>query len=324
MMNGMIPGFVFKAQARKAIKPAMQVLLIIALIAALPGLINTTVTLLTGADVNIYLTPAVNVLRDLMADASVTAQEMQAQLLQIEADMYAALTAFWQEKGMIFVGLMVMEMLLNPVLSLGMYHALLKNLRGQEVSPLDALSRLGCTLKALGLLALVVIKTLLWMLPGAAITLAGAFLPLGGMVAAMTVGSVTMTVLAIRAVYRYALSMYFLADHPEMKLRDCIRRSCEVMKHRKMELFSLEVSFILWEMLVSWLQTLAAGMFGMVVGLTLGMFAMLFVNVYRSSAKLAFYEGYAVHGGKIKMDFPMPGMMSGQDLSDENDGDSLL
>lgn len=304
MMNGMIPGFVFKAQARKAIKPVMQVLLIIALIASLPGLISSTVTILTGADVNVYLTPPVNALRDLMASADIAVGELQEKMLAIEADMYAALEAFWVEKGAIFIGLALMELLLSPMLSLGMYHALLKALRSQEVTPLDALSRVNCLLKGVGLLLLVVIRTILWMLPGAAITLAGAFLPLSAAVIAMIVGSVVMTVLAVRAVYRYGLCMYFLADHPEMRIRDCIRRSAEVMKHRKMELFSLEISFILWELLVSWIQTLAASMFGVVIGLTLGMFAMLFVNVYKSSAKLAFYEGYAVHGGKVKVEFP--------------------
>jgi DNA-directed RNA polymerase subunit RPC12/RpoP len=65
------------------------------------------------------------------------------------------------------------------------------------------------------------------------------------MIAAM----VLMFVLMFRAMYRYRLATYVMADQPETGVNAAIRRSKEIMKGRKMELFSLELSFIGWRLL---------------------------------------------------------------------------
>ena len=65
------------------------------------------------------------------------------------------------------------------------------------------------------------------------------------------------------------------------------------MQRRKMELFSLEVSFIGWHLVLSMVQSFLMS-FGAVIGLTLGMFASLFLTVYTTCAKAAFYQEYAV------------------------------
>jgi uncharacterized membrane protein len=53
----------------------------------------------------------------------------------------------------------------------------------------------------------------------------------------------------IIAALSYALTFYILADNPELKPMEALRRSALLMKGRKMELFLLAVSFIGWGIL---------------------------------------------------------------------------
>ena len=144
-----------------------------------------------------------------------------------------------------------------------------------------------------GLMLLFAVKVLLWMLPGMAVMFAGFFLPdaIGGL--AMAAGIIASIVMGIRAAYRYAMVTFVMADDPTTTIRGCFRRSCEVMQRRKLELFSLEISFIGWHLLLSLVQSMLMG-FGVVIGLTLGMFASLFLTVYTNCAHAAFYQEYAV------------------------------
>ena len=48
------------------------------------------------------------------------------------------------------------------------------------------------------------------------------------------------------------MATFVMADGPSTGINAAIRRSCEVMNGRKMELFSLEISFIGWRLL-GWL-----------------------------------------------------------------------
>jgi uncharacterized membrane protein len=144
---------------------------------------------------------------------------------------------------------------------------------------------------------MIFLRLVLWMLPGMALSMFGAVVTLlepsiGGllMLAAMAV----MFVLMIRAMYSYRLATYIMADVPETGINASIRRSKEVMKGRRMELFGLEFSFLGWRLLLSMGQSMLLGLFGGVLGMTLGMFASLFLQTYLSMAETAFYQEYAV------------------------------
>ena len=50
----------------------------------------------------------------------------------------------------------------------------------------------------------------------------------------------------IIAAYRYSLAVYILIDHPEFSAMDCIRESKRMTNGYKMQLFQLDLSFILW------------------------------------------------------------------------------
>jgi uncharacterized membrane protein len=183
------------------------------------------------------------------------------------------------------------------VLTLGFNHTLIKTLRREEIAVSTVLARLPLFFRAIGLNLMIFLRLVLWMLPGMALSMFGAVVTLlepsiGGllMLAAMAV----MFVLMIRAMYSYRLATYIMADVPETGINASIRRSKEVMKGRRMELFGLEFSFLGWRLLLSMGQSMLLGLFGGVLGMTLGMFASLFLQTYLSMAENAFYQEYAV------------------------------
>lgn len=303
-MRRMIPSFEFRRRARLAMKPVMPLLLIVALIAALPSLINDAVVLIADADPNQLMNDFSNRLMQVVENAGLTQNAVvgevvidEAQLardiLSVQDSYFANLRTFIQEKGLLIAGLSLMVMVLGPVLNLGMINAMLHALRKKEFTAAIALSRIKYILKAVALMLLVALRIFLWMLPGMALMIVALFLPQKLVTLAVVVGFAAAMVMGIMAGYRYALAVYVLADEPTTRLRDCIRRSCEVMKHRKMELFSLEISFIGWHLLLSLVQSMLMS-FGAVIGLTLGMFASLFLTVYTNCAQAAFYQEYAV------------------------------
>lgn len=307
-MYHMIPAFEFRRRARVAMKPLMSILLVVALIATLPSLINSAVMLIADADPDQLMTEYSDRLMQVMEkhgltqtvgapalDEALFAQDI---LTALEEFNQSAMT-FLKEKGPLIGAMSLMVMLLSPVLTMGLINALLHALRRQDFTPVIALSRVRYILKAVGLMLLFALKLLLWMLPGMALALAGLLLPesLSGL--AMIVGMIASVVMGVMASYRYAMVTYIMADDPTTRIRECFRRSCQVMNRRKLELFSLELSFIGWRLLLSMVQSMLMA-FGAVIGLTLGMFASLFLTVYTNCAQAAFYQEYAV--GPVKVE----------------------
>ena len=306
-MQKIVPASEFRRRARVAMKPVMSVLILVALIAALPSLLSSTVTLMTQATPDSLLTNTLNRTMQVMEkyglQSTQTVEDMvidEATLLAMEADILAVsegymqdLDNFLREKGPIMAVTTLMVLVAGPVLTLGMINAMLHALRKKEFTASIVLSRMNCFFRVLGMQLLVMLKTLLWMLPGMALMIAGLFVPVDLVGTVMLGGMACMLVLGIMANYRYAMAVYVMADKPETPVLACIRRSKEIMHRRKGELFCLELSFIGWSLLLSYVQAMLNG-FGPVIGLTLGMFASLFLTVYTNCAKTAFYQEYGV------------------------------
>ncbi len=291
-MPHMIPAYIFRLRARQAMKPVMSVLIMVMLIAMLPSLISTTVTMITGADpsealMNLYTEERITAMLD--PDMAVANAAME--------EFLGGMKAFFMEKWPFMALTAAITMLLGPVLKLGFNHTLLKALRKEEIFAATVMARMPLFFKAIGLNLMIMLRTLLWSLPGMALSLLGAvavvFVPAVG-VLVMVAAMVLMTVQLIQATYRYRLATYIVADVPETGINAAIRRSNQVMHGRKMELFSLEISFIGWRLLLSMGQTMLLGMLGSVVGMTLGMFASFFLQMYIYMAEAAFYQEYAV------------------------------
>ena len=93
---------------------------------------------------------------------------------------------------------------------------------------------------------------------------------------------------------RYRLAPYFLLDDPSCTAREAIRRSKRAMKGWKMELFILDLSFIGWELLVSF---------------TMGILA-VWVLPYQNATEANFYDcvtgGLYPSGGSVGPDYSAP------------------
>ncbi len=294
-MRQVVPTHIFRLRARAAMKPVMSILLVVALIATLPSLIQSLTIAVTGADPSLLVNNTLNRIIQLSEQPDLTQAQMVTGMQRIGETYDRETKVFWQEKGAIFIGLNLMVFLCSPVLTLGLINALLHALRRQEFTPAIALSRVSSFFKMIGVELLMALRVFLWMLPGMAVMIAAAFLPEAWMmILGMLIGMVVMIVPGVRVAYRYVLAEIFLADNPGMRVRDCLRRSHEVMKGRRMEFFLLVLSFIGWEMLLSLVTGMLLGLLGNVVGMTLGQFAALLLTVYINCAVVAFYQEYAI------------------------------
>lgn len=295
-MRQLIPAYEFRRRARVRMKPVLPILLVVALIASLPSLISSVALVMGDANPTSLTTEYSNRLLQVMEKDALTDAEMAAELSAVQEGYLEAMFTFLGEKGLLLFGLMLLTALLGPVLDLGFINALLHALRQQDFTPAIALSRMSSILKLLGLEILIGLKITVWMLPGMAVSIGGVFVmvlvqeTVGALMIA--VGLIACVAMGVRAGFSYALSVYVMADDPSTGIRECIRISKDTMNGRRMELFSLEFSFVGWRMLLSMAQTLLLSLFGQVIGQTLGMFASLFLTVYTGCAVTAFYQAY--------------------------------
>lgn len=150
---------------------------------------------------------------------------------------------------------------------------------------MDGFSMFG---RVIGMNILVAVFTWLWtmlvMIPYIVVMiLAGIFES-----PALTVLAVLLCIVAVifgvSVTYRYRLAFYFLLDHPDWGVMQCIRESKQAMKGRKWSLFVLDLSFIGWYLLSA---------------CTLGIVG-LWVSPYVGASEANFYS-WAVYGS-----FPEP------------------
>ena len=172
----------------------------------------------------------------------------------------ALLTATGNEAAYMvgYVVVILIVSLLSSGLMLGLLTALINLARGQQSITVGAVfSRMGQLLKAFGLGLWVGLKTLLWMLPGYVLLIAGIVMTSGMSTSAnpeegaavmtlvMLAGMVLIFALVFPAAYRYMLSTFILADHPETGVFECVRESKAMMKGHKWQAFKLAVPIIL-------------------------------------------------------------------------------
>lgn len=228
-----------------------------------------------------------------------TRQEAAAEVLSIAAEadsllteLEDAATSFWNDKGAIYLGLSAVDFVLSPALRLGLLFVLLLALTNRSFSAMTVLCRMRCLFKALGLNVLIALRTVLVMLPGALLAVLSAFLPAFIASLASTAGLILMLVMGLRAYYRFGMAPFFMAEKPETGVLDCIRLSSRLMQNRKMELFSLEISFLGWYLLEMLVETLASAIFGPIISMAVGMMLILLLEVYMLTSKGVFYLVY--------------------------------
>ena len=280
----------FKAKARAALQQHWQTALLIALIVNLPSLLVQGISAFTNNDVMARL-------ENMALQASGSAAAMNA--------LPESVRSMLSESGIVtMLILSAVAWLVTPVLSVGMTHWTLERLRGQDLPVSAVFSRLRIFLKSIGLRLLIVLKVLLWMLPGLAVFLFSV-IPLmranpgnsGELVSAVNIsfhlvsaGMIAMAVLGVMGYLYYAMAEFILADEPEERILSCIRRSKMLMKGRRSVLMSLWLSFLLWYLLILMVSSMVAGIAGAVIALVLQMLGSLFLSVYMLASEGVFYE----------------------------------
>ena len=280
----------FKAKARAALQQHWQTALLIALIVNLPSLLVQGISAFTNNDVMARL-------ENMALQASGSAAAMNA--------LPESVRSMLSESGIVtMLILSAVAWLVTPVLSVGMTHWTLERLRGQDLPVSAVFSRLRIFLKSIGLRLLIVLKVLLWMLPGLAVFLFSV-VPLmranpgnsGELVSAVNIsfhlvsaGMIAMAVLGVMGYLYYAMAEFILADEPEERILSCARRSKMLMKGRRSVLMSLWLSFLLWYLLILMVSSMVAGIAGAVIALVLQMLGSLFLSVYMLASEGVFYE----------------------------------
>ncbi len=277
----------FRFRARKALKNNWQIALLVALIAALPGLISQLVTALTGGSFIQRLT---------------TQLESNMAILYSDDQLMAEVEKIFTDDGFDWsVVASVVSWLVSPILSLGLTAYLMDLLRMKAGQVSSAFCRLNVWHKSIGLNIMVALKTFLWALPGMALMIGATVLlamnatfenveSLLPWVTFLTyAGTAATTIPAVLAMLRYAMATMVLADEPATGIMQCIRRSKEMMNKQKGNYFLLQLSFIGWYLLLILLETFLSGVTGYVIASTVYMVLNLALNVYVSTTCCAFY-----------------------------------
>ena len=281
----MVTNYELRLRARKALKGNWQIALMVALIASLPSLISQVVAILgqtSSMDTMYGLLDAIE--RDPTADITKIIGQ----------------TGFSSHAYLVSAIVNLVAQLISPFLTLGMLNYMLCLLRGEEALIGTVFSRTGCFFKGIGLTIMIAIMELLWMLPGMAIMFSSVLLvDLSDTLAIimMYAGMIAMFVLGIRAALHYSLATRIMADRPDTRVMQCIRESVEIMRQRKMMLFSLQLSFIGYSLLLMLAQSMLAMVVGNILASTLYMLFNLALTVYIHTAMCAFYEEYRPHDG---------------------------
>lgn len=159
---------------------------------------------------------------------------------------------------LVMIALLIAVSLLSCGLTLGLMHGMIELCRGKEdVTVGTVFHRMNLTFKGLGLGLWVGLKSLLWMLPGYAVMIAGIILTASMSntaspedaaaisALAMFAGMILIFALGIPAAMRYLLSTYILADKPNTGVFACVRQSKTMMKGHKWQAFKLVIPVFL-------------------------------------------------------------------------------
>lgn len=153
-----------------------------------------------------------------------------------DAMMQQMMNCFHGTKAMIGLLAAVLVALYSLVVNFGYYSHTLQKVRGEETSVGEMFSWFGMAGKIILLQVLKMLYIYLW--------------------------SMLFVIPGIIAMYRYRMADYCLMDDPDISALEAIRRSKQLMKGRKMDLFTVDLSFFGWLFLESFVAQFAAGLVG--------------------------------------------------------------
>ena len=239
-----------RAKAREALKGRYLWALLASLITWIFGAISFTGTAGSGAFFGGAASGSGAVAQELPADTSVIDESIRNFINSIPEDLVDVLLGMLG-LVIVFVAISLIVSLIIAIVGsavrLGYMLFNIELYTGKRPS-LDLLfSRMSIVFKAFWLQIVIGIKVLLW--------------------------SLLFIIPGIIAAYRYSMAEYILAENPELKVKEAIRRSSKLMKGNKWKYFCLDLSFIGWDLLA---------------GLLPGVGSIL-LNPYKQAAFAAFY-----------------------------------
>lgn len=287
--------FILRLKARQALAGHWQTALVVMLAASLPSWIAQVASLMQGGGLQQQL------MAILMYGNGQQLADPNYLLKLVEHQLGAS--------RLITNVLSVAAFLVTPLFTLGMLRFFLELLRGRKDQGWTAVFALAKTgLKGLGLELLMGLKMLLWALPGlgcmallilvVSITEGASPYGVSWMFTLMIVCYVGAIVPPIIAYFRYALSMFYLADHPDWRCRDCLKASIRSMAHQKLNLLLLRLSFLGWTLFISMVSNMALYMLGTVLYQVIYLGLSLALSVYVNCSLCAFYLAWGP-GGEV-------------------------
>ena len=266
--------FFFKHKAKLALKGNWQTALLVTFFAGI---------LLTAAQVmNSRVTGEFS---GLMSSFMAAYQSMAGNLtpdnphyletLELARKVMAAVESVPASSWMALLVLYVLALAVTPALTVSCKHYFIRRVDGEDIGFVDGmLARMPIFLKSLWLHIVMAVRVALW--------------------------SLLLIVPGIVAAIRYSQAPYYLAENPELRASEAIRKSKESMQHMKMSYFMLQLSFVGWNLLVNLLQLTLLDI-SPVVALVVAQFASLAVSTYLNASNAVFFTAVSRTNGVEKL-----------------------
>lgn len=259
----MMGSFLFKQKAREMLKGRWQNALVISFFSGVLLTITQVLQSVTLKDVQSVMDSLTVMLGSLGAEVTNAQSQQVAELYR---KLFAALASVPQSAWNLMIGMNLLALIITPALTLSCQFYFIRLTRGEDIGITGGLTcRMRILLKALWLHIRMFVQIFLWSLL--------LFIP--GVIAAL----------------RYSMATYFMAEDPSISAGEAIRRSKEVMKEkgRKLSYLMLLISFVGWNLLISIVQVLLAGLAGTVITLVAAQFMTLMLNTYINASCAAYY-----------------------------------
>lgn len=266
--------FFFKHRAKLVLKGYWQNALVVTFFTSIFLTVAQVLQSVVTEDINGIVSSLSYALQTL--PEGVTAESVQfTELLELYQRLFAAIANIPQSTWIALIALNLLALVVTPALMISCNHYFIRLNDGEEIGVMQGLfGRMNLFLRSLWLHVIMFVKIFLWSL---------LFL-IPGIIAAM----------------RYSMAPYYLAEHPEMKASEAIRRSKKTMKHLKMSYFMLQLSFIGWNLLVSLIQLLLVDI-NPIIALVAAQFLSLMVATYLNASSAVFYCAATRDGGMEKL-----------------------
>lgn len=259
----MISSFFFKQKARAALKGNWQTALLVAFFSTIFVTIADVLQRVSLVDVNNVINSLSLTLGSLPQTGEVSSRQA-AEVSQLYSHLFAALNRIPDTAWIGMLVANVLSIVFTPVMAISANLYFICRNQGKEIGLKKGLfSHVRIWGKVMWMNILIIVKVFLW--------------------------SLLFVIPGILAALRYSMAPYYLAEHPEMKAREAIAKSKEVMKNKKLSYFMLQLSFVALSILISFAQMLLGGLLGTVLTLVAAQFMSLALNTYMSASYAAFY-----------------------------------